>query len=188
MRLGILGGTFDPIHLGHLRAAERAHEALGLDRVFLVPAGTPPHRAPACANALDRLAMVCLAAASHPWFVAADDEIRRRGPSYTVETISAFAERFPAASLHLIVGSDTLGEMPTWKDAERLFSLCRVAVVGRPGAGSQEDSPVACDWITGPTLAVSATLVRELARSGRSLRYLVSDAVADYIERRGLYR
>jgi nicotinate-nucleotide adenylyltransferase len=187
-RLGIFGGTFDPIHLGHLRAAENARESLGLDSVLLVAAGTPPHRPPARASALDRFAMVCLAASEHPAFVAVDDEIRRQGPSYTVDTVSAIADRFPDSSLHLILGSDALSGLPSWRSPERLLSLCRVAVIARPGGAPLHSMPAPHDVIAGPGLEVSATVLRERAAAGQSLRFLVTDPVARYIERKRLYR
>jgi nicotinate-nucleotide adenylyltransferase len=192
MRLGFMGGTFDPIHLGHLRAAECAREALGLDRVVFVPAGSPPHRPGPAAPALDRFAMAALAAAAHRPFAASDLELRREGPSYTVDTVAALLAERPS-SLCLIVGSDTFGEMPTWRDAERIFAACHVAVVPRPGeegraaASSPFASSAGVSLLAGPTLPISASEVRAQLRQGRSVRYLVPDAVADYIEKRGLY-
>jgi len=188
-----MGGTFDPIHLGHLRAAESAREALGLAEVAFVPAGVPPHRPGPQTSSIDRFAMVCLATAAHPAFTASDLELRREGASYTVDTVAALLAARPGATVVLIVGSDAFAEIGSWKDRERLFALCSVAVVLRPGTSAQAgwesvdmDSRVA--RVEGPGLPISATVVRQRVRDGLSVRYLVPDAVADHIAKRGLYR
>jgi nicotinate-nucleotide adenylyltransferase len=189
----VLGGTFDPIHLGHLRAAENAREALGLDQVLFIPSGSPPHRGAPLSSALDRFAMVALATAGQPSFVASDVELARDGPSYTADTMAALRREGPADQLFLIVGSDTFPEMATWRDPERLFASCTVAVAERPGATAPElaaarGSAWRVERVSGPGLAVSATEVRRRVREGLSVRYLVPDGVADYIAKRGLYR
>jgi nicotinate-nucleotide adenylyltransferase len=191
VRLGVFGGTFDPIHLGHLRAAENALECLALDRVAFVPAGIPPHRALPSSSALDRYAMTALATAGHPRFTVSDVELRRDGPSYTVDTVAGLRTETPKAEVFVIVGSDTFPEMVTWKEHERLVSLCTVAVVSRPGerppAGSAS-GPKGVAHVEGPGLAISASAIRERVRQGKSVRYLVPDAVAEYIAKRALYR
>jgi nicotinate-nucleotide adenylyltransferase len=186
-----MGGTFDPIHFGHLRAAENAREALGLDRVLFVPAAEPPHRPGPHASALDRFAMAALATAAHPPFLASDLELRREGPSYTVDTVAALLAQGPA-SLCLIVGSDTFVEMTGWRDAARIFASCEVAVVPRPGGEGAPPTPPfdharGVSLVPGPGLDISATAVRARVGERRSVRYLVPDAVADYIAKRGLY-
>jgi nicotinate-nucleotide adenylyltransferase len=189
VRWGILGGTFDPIHLGHLRAAENAREALSLDAVAFVPSGTPPHRPGPLTSALDRYAMVAAATAGHPAFRPSDVEIRRGGLSYTVDTVGEWRTRFPGDTLYLIVGADAFSEMGTWKEPERIFDLCVVAVVSRPGESTvraPRDHRV--EWIDGPSLAISSSDVRLRVSAGKSVRYLVPDAVADFVEKRGLYR
>jgi nicotinate-nucleotide adenylyltransferase len=184
-----MGGTFDPIHLGHLRAAENAREGLGLDEVRFLPAQVPPHRAAPASPARDRYAMVALATALNPRFVADDLELRREGPSYTVDTIARLRDERPGDAVVLIVGSDTFPELPTWKDHDRLLRMCTIAVVTRPvdgredGARGQEGARV-----PGPGLAVSATDIRRRVKEGLSIRYLVPETVADYIAKRGLYR
>jgi nicotinate-nucleotide adenylyltransferase len=191
VKIGLLGGTFDPIHLGHLRAAESVREALALDRVAFLPAGAPPHRGEPVSSALDRFAMVCLATAGHPRFLAWDAEVRRPGPSYTVDTLAALQAERPGDAFVMIVGSDTYPEMATWREPDRLFRLCTVAVVDRPGEEGSlppalgSDRPVT--RVSGPGLPISATAVRERVRRGESVRYLVPDAVSEYIEKRGLY-
>jgi nicotinate-nucleotide adenylyltransferase len=190
MSIGIMGGTFDPIHLGHLRAAELARETLGLARVLFVPAGQPPHRHAPGASALDRWAMVCLATAAHQGFEASDVEIVRDGPSYAVDTVDALRRSHPTDDFVLIVGSDTLPEMSSWREPDRLFALCRVAVVDRPGCGEATSASGSLQAlnVSGLGLDVSATAIRQLAAAGRSVRHLVSDGVADHILKRGLYR
>ena len=191
MKLGIMGGMFDPLHFGHLRAAENAREALGLDRVAFVPAALPPHRATPAAPALDRYAMVALGTAGNDAFAPWDGEIRRGGPSYTVDTARAMKDEYPGATLVLIVGADNLALLPQWKDPDRLLAMCTVAVVGRPGeaaaAGPGLD-PARFVHVEGSDLPIASSALREALREGRSVRYLVPDAVCGYIEKRGLYR
>lgn len=183
-----MGGTFDPIHVGHLRAAETAREALSLEQVLFVPAGTPPHREPPRATALDRFTMVGLATAEHAHFVPSDVELQREGPSYTVDTLGVLHAGRPTDELVLIVGSDAFPEMQAWRDAERVFALCRVAVVGRPGSEPlSAREPRACR-LSGPGLEVSSSAIRRLLLERKNVRYLVPPAVADYIDKRGLYR
>jgi nicotinate-nucleotide adenylyltransferase len=193
VRIGLYGGTFDPIHLGHLRAAESAREELALDLVAFVPAAVPPHRGAPLSAADDRLAMTRLATAPYPAFDTWDVELRRSGPSYTVETVSALVAERPADAFVLVVGADTWPEIPTWREPARLLGLVEVAVVDRPGFPASDPRPPfpgarAPRRVTGPGLPLSATAIREQARSGRSVRFLVPDAVADYIGARGLYR
>lgn len=193
MRIGLYGGTFDPIHLGHLRAAESAREELGLELVAFLPAAVPPHRARPVSSAADRLAMVRLATEPYPAFEAWDDELRRDGPSYTVETVAALASERAADSFVLVVGADTWPEIRGWREPERLLGLVEVAVVDRPGFPAVEPKPPFAGArparrVSGPGLPLSASAIREHARCGRSVRFLVPDAVADYIGERGLYR
>jgi nicotinate-nucleotide adenylyltransferase len=189
VRVGLLGGTFDPIHLGHLRAAENAREALSLDRVVFVPARTPPHGKGPLASALDRFAMVALGISGQPAFFLSDIELRRDGPSYTVDTVDEWRRQRQEDSLFLVVGSDTFPEMSSWKDCDRLFSLCSVAVTPRPGAGdvTPPQGRVLYERVDGPSLPVSSTDVRRRVASGLSVRYMVPDGVADYVRKQGLY-
>jgi nicotinate-nucleotide adenylyltransferase len=192
VRIGLYGGTFDPVHLGHLRAAENAREGMGLDLVAFLPSAVPPHRSAPLSAAADRLAMARLATASHPRFEAWDAELRRPGPSYTIETVSSLLSERPSDSFVLVVGADTWPEITTWREPERLLSLVEVAVVDRPGypgPGPEAPFPGArgVTRVEGPSLPISATAIRERARQGRSVRFLVPDAVADYIAARRLY-
>jgi nicotinate-nucleotide adenylyltransferase len=193
VRIGLYGGTFDPIHLGHLRAAENVREALALDLVAFLPAAVPPHRGAPLSPAADRLAMARLATSPCRSFEAWDDELRREGPSYTVETVAALLQARGGDTFVLVVGADTWPEIPGWREPERLLSLVEVAVVDRPGFPSPEPLPHfagarRAQRVSGPGLPLSASAIRAHARTGRSVRFLVPDAVADYIRERGLYR
>ncbi len=212
-RVGILGGTFNPVHLGHLRSAEEVREACALDRVAFVPANRPPHKPDrTLADGRHRLAMVELAIAGNSSFDACSLEIDRGGISYSIETLEAFAASERGAELFFIVGADAFGEMQTWKDAARLFELASVVVTNRPPhstVSSIAHLPVAAQEafcydpstlsyrhrrgtglhflrITG--LDISATAVRERVRSGQSIRYLVPADVERYVREHGLYR
>jgi nicotinate-nucleotide adenylyltransferase len=191
VKVGLLGGMFDPIHLGHLRAAEIVREGLGLDEVLFMPAARPPHRPPPEAAARDRYAMVALATAGRSTFVPSDLELERDGPSYTVETVATIKRRQAGAEVVLIVGSDNLPQIAQWREPERLLDLCTVAVVERPGS-----EPVPAPRlpharvrrVEGEALPIASRDLRDSIRAGRSVRHLVPDGVADYIEKRRLYR
>ncbi len=199
--LGIMGGTFDPIHLGHLAVAEEAREALGLERVLFVPAGLPPHKPdrPVTAPA-HRVAMIELAIAGHPAFELSRLETDRSGPSYTADTLALLAAGERAAGrtpdLVLVLSAETFRELPTWHEPERLLDACRVAVVPREGypapgrAWLAEHFPGREDRVTlldGPRLGVSSTAIRRRVARGRSIRYLVPAAVEAYIAEHHLY-
>lgn len=200
-RLGILGGTFDPVHHGHLAIAEEAREALGLERVLFVPAAQPPHKpGRRISPAADRLAMVELAIAGNPWFAASRMELDRTGPSYTVDTVTALAAEARAAGrapdLVFIMSGETLREFPMWREPERILDLCRVAVVPRGGYETPDPAWIAAHFpgregrilvLPGPLLAVSGSVIRALAAAGRSIRYLVPDVVARHIVDHALY-
>lgn len=201
MRLAVLGGSFNPIHVGHLAVAEAAREALALDRVLFVPCALPPHKPPDdLAPARDRLAMVRLALRGHPAFAVSDIEVRRPGRSYSVDTVAALRATTRGA-LFLLVGADMLAGLPTWREARRLVALARVAAAGRPGWSFDALRPrlaraFGAAFLRGldrrridaPLVGVSSSDIRRRARDGRSIRYLVPEAVARYIRRRELYR
>lgn len=211
-RLGILGGTFDPIHLGHLAIAEEAREALGLERVLFVPAGQPWQKADrAVSPAADRVAMVEAAIAGNPAFACSRMEVERSGPSYTVETMARLDADARAAGrepdLWFILSTEALRGLRTWREPDRLLGLCRLAVAPRPAAvgpaatGDGVVGPVDAAWIRGhlpgredrvvlldgPHLDLSASELRARVAIGRSIRYLVPDAVAAYIGDHALY-
>lgn len=185
MRLGVFGGTFDPIHVGHLAIARAALEAVPLDRVLFVPARRSPlkERGPFASEA-DRLAMLETAIADEPRFSLSHAELLREGPSYTVETIERLAGE---DELFLILGSDALADFARWKDPERITRLATLLVADRPGAPlPAADAPVR--MFDAPRLDISSRELRARAARGRSLRYLVPEAAWRHIEARGLYR
>ncbi len=192
-RVGLFGGTFDPPHVGHLMLAEWARERLGLHRVVFVPAGRPPHkRGSRISSAATRLAMTRLAVRGNPRFRVSTVELEDDGPSFTIDTLRRFAARAPGSRLYLLMGADSLDDFRRWHEPERILKLAILAVAGRPGVGGPGSMAWARGrrvvWLGNPGLDVSSSLVRERARAGRSLRYLVPDAVAAFIARRGLYR
>ena len=198
MRVGVFGGTFDPVHVGHLIAAERAVELLDLDEMLFVPAGQPWFKAgEPVTDAEHRLNMVRLAVDSNPRFTVSDVEIARRGPSYTVDTLGQLREGAPPGTeLFLVLGLDALAEMHRWRCPARVFELATVVGVARPGAKFDAETlsgifPSAAErviMLDVPMVDVGATELRRRAAKGSSLRYLVPDSVARYIREHGLYR
>ncbi len=202
VRIGIMGGTFDPVHLGHLAIAESAREALALERVLFLPAGVPPHKpASVVAGVDDRVAMVRLAIADNPAFELSVIDATRPGPSYTADSVRAIAEAERAAGnepdLVLIMSAETFAGLPGWHEPARLLAACRVAVVPREGhpvpdaAWIEAQFPGQGDRIVlldGPRLDVSSTGIRERVAAGRSIHDLVPEAVERYIADHGLYR
>lgn len=185
MRIGILGGTFDPIHVGHLAAARAAIECADLDRVLVIPTGVPPHRAPTVAGAGDRLEMSRLATAGDARFEVSDIEVRRQGPSYTVDTLRELHRLHPDDELFVILGWDAAKLLSSWHEPDEVRRLARVIIVTRPGSGSPATtSEILCER---PTPDISgSTLRRAIARS-ESIEDRVPEAVARYIAKRGLY-
>ncbi|HEY4752203.1 MAG TPA: nicotinate-nucleotide adenylyltransferase [Candidatus Limnocylindrales bacterium] len=194
--VGIFGGTFDPIHLGHLAVAEEAREALGLERVVFMPAFAPPHKPGRPVTAPEhRLAIVRLAVADNAAFEVSEAEIRRGGPSFTVDTLADLRDD-GLAEPWLILSSEALAGLPEWRQPERVLSLARLAVVPRVGfdplgpAWLEARYPGAAErvrFLPGPLLPISGSVVRRRAAAGRSVRYLVPDAVAAYIAQHRLY-
>ncbi|MFN2608938.1 MAG: nicotinate-nucleotide adenylyltransferase [Acidimicrobiales bacterium] len=188
-RLGVLGGTFDPVHLGHLVAAVNVRCALGLDRLLLVVANQPWQKADRLVTpAADRLAMVAAAVAGHDGLEASDVEIARGGDSYTADTMRALADESPDRELFLVVGADVAAELPTWRRTEETAALATLVVVNRPGAPDVDPGP---GWRTArvdiPGLEVSASDLRARAAAGLPLDFLVPAGAIDVIRRRGLY-
>jgi nicotinate-nucleotide adenylyltransferase len=186
-RVGILGGSFDPVHHGHLIAARALLEALALDEVRLIPAGTQPfkagrHGAPADARAL----MAMLAVEGEPGLEVDRIEVDRDGPSYTADTLRSLHSRWPGASLVLCLGSDAAAEFGGWREAAAIPSLAEVVVF--PRGGGVPPVLAHARLVPVPRVEISATIIRDRVRAGRSIRYLVPDQVAGYIADRGLYR
>ena len=212
--IGVLGGTFDPIHYGHLRLAEELGETLRLEEVLVVPSGTPPHRAAPAADAGHRLAMARLAAADNARLKVDDRELRRKGPGYTVDTLAELrAEVGAARPLALLIGADAFLEFATWHRWHEIFSLAHVAVAHRPGSPVERWSalmpqPLAREYsarlmqqplathlspaggivvVPLTALDIAATAIRDMLQAGSSPRYLLPPAVLDYIREKRLY-
>jgi len=214
MKIGLFGGTFDPIHWGHLRSAEEVREAFRLDRILFVPASIPPHKKRGDASAAaDRLEMTRLATANHPGFAVSDVEIARPGNSYSIDTLRHFAGKLGRNdSLYFILGIDAFREIGSWKDFEKLFLLSHFIITSRPKCRDLlklGDIPVAArksfcydsktnayrhksgtrlHFLKLTDIAISASEIRVRVKAGKSIRYLVPPEVEDYIKRRGLYR
>ncbi len=189
-RVGILGGSFDPVHLGHVRAAEAARDALALDRVLLVPNARQPLKLGRdAAPAEDRLAMVRLAVAGRPRLEASDEEIVRGGISYTIDTLRALRDRLgPDAEIFLLMGADTLKDLGRWKGADELAALATHVALTRPGYALEEGAGLPVRRLEVDALPVSSTEVRRLLAAGEPAPGLLDLAVADYIAKKGLYR
>jgi len=209
-RVAIFGGSFNPVHYGHLLLADEVREALALDRVLFVPAGSPPHKSPLhLAPAPDRHAMVALATAGNPAFAVSDIELGRPGPSYTVDTLAALREA-AADELFLLVGSETFLDFLSWKEPARIARLARLVVVPRAGSPFDPESvqaqkvlheigqarfvrpgePLPPDGVlivNAVSLPISASDLRRRAREGRSLAYRMPDSVIAYVRARRLY-
>jgi nicotinate-nucleotide adenylyltransferase len=207
--IGIFGGTFDPIHFGHLRTAFELLQAMRLNEMRFMPAGTPPHREETVASAAVRLAMVQAATQGQPGFVVDDREIRREGLSYSVDTMRTLRADFPRDSLCLIVGMDAFLGLPKWHQWRELLELAHLVVAHRPGwrapsmgplgellvdrgtgrIGDLHESPAGHIYIHAVTqLEISSTEVRKLIAAGRDPRYLMPDAVRAIIDETGCYR
>ncbi len=207
-RIALFGGSFDPVHFGHLIVARAIAERLDLDRVILLPSGSPPHKeADALADAEHRAEMVELAIAGEPVFGISDFDRSRSGPSYTIDTVRHFRDRFgPDARLYWIIGADSLAELSTWRRVGELVEACEIVTAARPALPRR--APKEADaWgslrdvlsdaqivrlkqgeLHTPLIDISSTEIRNRVTAGRSIRYFVPDAVADYINRHRLYR
>jgi len=194
-RIGLFGGTFDPPHLGHLALAEQARDRLRLDEVRFIPAGQPPHKPRVRVSpAARRVAMTRLAVRGNPVFTVSTIEVRRGGPSFTVETLRRVARSAPRARLYLLMGADSLDDFAAWREPHAILDLATLVVAGRPVGGRRRARArlrvprARIVRLDNPELALSSSGVRAHVRAGRSVRYLVPDAVAAYIERHRLYR
>jgi nicotinate-nucleotide adenylyltransferase len=208
-RIGILGGTFDPIHRGHLDVASAAEAALSLTRVFVIPSNIPPHRPQPQASSFHRFAMVALTVAGRAGWLASDLELRSQPPSYTATTLEAFHQRgYTPAELFFLIGADAFTEIQTWKQYPRLLSYAHFVVVSRPGCPVQSlpvQMPHLAPLMTSPALGpaslekpmiilidaptadVSSTAIRELRAAGESITGMVDLGVQQHIEQHGLY-
>ncbi len=186
-RIGILGGTFNPIHLGHLILAEQAKEQLGLDRIVFVPSYLPPHKKrKTLAFAHDRYQMVKLAIKDNPCFKVSDIELKRDGFSYSIDTVRQFRKKSPKAKLYFVVGSDFLKQSSTWKDIKELTRLCKFVIAERPKY-SDRKLPESAQPIEMRPLEISSTDIRKRIAAGKSIRYLVPEKVRKYILKKKMY-
>lgn len=189
VRIGILGGTFNPVHRGHLLMAEGAKRLLKLDLVLWVPTRLPPHKSVAChVSAFDRARMVELAIQGHPGHRLSRVELDRPPPSYTSDTVELLRGQFPKAEWTLLVGSETARELPAWRRFDRLRKRVRFAAVPRPGDPAGHSAPPFVQVLRLLTLPVSSSSIRQRVRRGWEIQSCVPAAVARYIEERGLYR
>ncbi|QDT36415.1 nicotinate-nucleotide adenylyltransferase [Stratiformator vulcanicus] len=198
MKLGIYGGTFDPVHFGHLLLAEQCREQLELDEVRFVPAGDPPHKDRlGLSDGKARAEMLDFATAGNPDFVVDRRELKRVGPSYTIETLREIKAEQPDASLYFLMGADSLAYLAAWREPQEILKLATVAAVGRPGGISLDRDKVKQVWgddladrihiINMPQIDLSATDIRRRVRDGRSIRYMVPASVEAYIGDRELF-
>lgn len=190
MKLGLYGGSFDPVHCGHLLVAQAAVEELQLDRLLFVPAARSPFKsdqAPTPSSV--RLRLLRLALAGHPEFDIHTIELDRGGVSYSIQTVESLSLQYPGAQLLWLIGADHVSTLPLWREAERLASLVEFVVIPRPGI-DPVDAPGAfrLRWLRGWPLSVSSSEIRERAKVGKGIRGLVPDIVADTIRGEGLYR
>lgn len=198
-KIGIMGGTFDPIHYGHLVAAEGARHHLGLDTVVFIPAARPPHKGMReITDPVHRLNMAVLATGSNVNFEVSDIEIKRKGPSYTIDTVRYFHQSWPDSTIYFITGADAVLEILTWHRVQELLDLCFFVAATRPGyrlenlAGSLKGLPAGyIDKISTmevPALAISSTDIRDRVGKGKPIKYLLPEEVENYIYEKGLYR
>jgi nicotinate-nucleotide adenylyltransferase len=195
-RVGILGGTFDPPHIGHLILGEYTAEALGLTRLLFIPAADPPHKQDRQKTSVEhRLAMVTIALADNPRFQLSRLDIDRPGPHYSVETVRLVQESYPDAEIFFVMGGDSLRDLPAWSRPQELIQLCRLAVMRRPGdnisAGMHEQLIPGLSErmviIDAPVLEIASSDIIERIRQGKSVRYLVPDDVLAYIRTHRIY-
>ncbi len=198
MKLGLYGGTFDPVHLGHLLLAERCREELGLDEVRLIPAGEPPHKTDRTLTPGEmRAEMLEFATAGNPQFVVDRRELKRAGRSYTVETLAEFHAERPDAELYFLMGADSLADLPQWREPERIAELATIVAVNRGDRPLPDATTLAATlgeavasrvvFVNMPGIDLSSTELRDRVAGGKSVRYAVPSAVEAYIRDKKLY-
>jgi nicotinate-nucleotide adenylyltransferase len=191
LKLGIFGGTFNPIHNGHLINVEIIRSDFNLDKIILVPAQIPVHKSLAShIPAEERYAMAVLAVAGAREYEVSRIEIDRNGPSYTITTVHELQGLYPDSELHLIIGMDSLNEICVWREPDHLLEHVSLIVMKRPGENCDPKldlSRYEVSFAENPLIDISSTLIRERLRAGKSIRFLVPDAIIDYIRKKGLY-
>ena len=206
--LALFGGTFDPVHYGHLRCAEEARQKLNLDQLYLLPAGTPPHRSTPLATAKQRLEMLQLAQMEFPHLAIDDREVRRDGASYMVDTLKSFRQEFPQRSLLLLIGQDAANDLHSWFEWEQLFELAHIIILTRPGVKMKYRQDMAKQLqrrlisdvqkllrseagmvlqLEVASIDISATTIKSIMRLGRSPRSMMPETVWVYINENRLY-
>ncbi|MFQ5733385.1 MAG: nicotinate-nucleotide adenylyltransferase [Planctomycetaceae bacterium] len=198
MRLGLFGGTFDPVHFGHLLLAEQCREQCALDEVWFLPSGSPPHKqSTEITEPQHRIEMLKLAIAGHEAFAVNEMELQREGPTYTVDTLQAVIAERPRDALFFLIGGDSLNDLPTWREPRRILELATVVAVNRGDDDLPEMSPLEQQLgsavarqihiVSMPGVDISATDIRERVAAGKSIRYMTPRAVEVYVEQHGLY-
>ncbi len=198
-KIGIMGGTFDPIHIGHLVTAEAVRIEYDLEKVLFIPAGHPPHKQGSLVTpALHRYIMTVMAIFSNPAFVVSAVEMDRPGPSYTIDTVKTLvAQHGDQTDFYFITGADAIGDLPTWNNIEEILDLCHFVAATRSGCISMIDPVIEyfgtkgrqrIHRLTTPELEISSTDIRERIKKGRSIKYIVPESVEQYIYKEGLYR
>ncbi|MDA9099501.1 nicotinate-nucleotide adenylyltransferase [Aquiluna sp.] len=189
LRIGVMGGTFDPIHHGHLVAASEAASTLGLDEVLFVPTGEPWHKKPV-SSAEHRYLMTVIATAANPQFTVSRIDIDRPGITYTIDTLRDLAKQYPEADLVFISGADAIAQILAWKEIDKVWSLAEFIAVSRPGHNLElpEAPEGTISVLEVPALSISSTNIRSRAEEGKPIWYLVPDGVVQYIAKHQLYR
>lgn len=198
LKIGILGGTFNPIHIGHLIISEHIRNNFPLDKVTFIPSGDPPHKDKSeLVPASKRLKMTELAIQSNPYFDISDIEINRIGKSYTIDTVNVIKSKLPNDELYFIIGGDILDELESWKDIGDVFNKISFILIGRDGLEDEdiyskidkykEKYDAEIHYVKGPQIEVSSTYIRQKAGEGKSIKYLVTEEVEEYIINHGLY-
>ncbi|MBZ0298217.1 MAG: nicotinate-nucleotide adenylyltransferase [Anaerolineae bacterium] len=196
MRVGILGGTFDPPHIGHLILGEYAADALGLARLLYIPAADPPHKQHEKKTPVEhRLAMLRLALVDNPRFELSRVDLDRAGPHYSLDTVRIVRQQYPQAEIYFVMGGDSLRDLPEWHRPTEFIQLCKLAVMSRPGAEVSPDMHEAVlpglaqrvVMIAAPQIEISSTDIAQRLSEGRSVRYLLPDSVRAYVQQNHLY-
>lgn len=192
MKIGILGGTFDPVHWGHLFMAEVAREKVGLDCVYFAPANIPPHKKQATATAKDRLAMLELSLAENPFFKIGLWDYERKTPAFTYQTMAELSRKFPDAEIYFIVGGDSLRDFSTWKKPEEIIRHCKVIGIARPEADFSHSEFIkehVKDFILidSPPIGISSTEIRNRLQAGLDVRYYLHPAAYEYLKLKKIY-
>ncbi|NMA89986.1 MAG: nicotinate-nucleotide adenylyltransferase [Amphibacillus sp.] len=184
-KIGLLGGTFDPPHIGHLTMAEEAYEKLNLDEVWFIPSAEPPHKEQAKVSAVDRLLMLKVALEPVNYFKINTIELQRQGKSYTYDTIQALKEQYPTYQFYFIIGADMVEYLPNWYKIDQLIELVQFVGVKRPDYQLDTSYPVIL--LDTPGLDISSTMIRERLKLNRSVKYLIPERVLSLIKEKGLY-